>query len=480
MAMRERPEIERLSLPDLTNLAVEAPDTPMHVGAIGVLDGGPLLDGNQRLRIETIQSGIEARLNLVPELRRVLWKTRMLQGRPLWVDDPGFRIENHVLRITLPAPGGDEQMIHFAEAEMGILMDRARPLWQLWFLEGYAPGKVGVFLKLHHVLADGAALLKIVSLLFDWSPESRPLMPVSWAPAPPPTAGLLYRDSAALKLAAAARALRRLGHPLAICRSAAGSLRGVWSVTTEGAGAPHTSFNRPTTRGRKVAVMRIGLAETKAVARAGGVKVNDLILNVIAGGLRQVLVSRGEQVEGVAIRASMAVALRPADRAAPIGNHSGTMIVLLPVYERDPNARMALIGANTMQAKRRQRGVVPQLFMVLLAMSGLTRFFIRRQHLVNVLVTNLAGPPMPLYVVGARLLDAFAVTPVAGNVTASFAALSYDGNLDLSVCVDGACWPDLDVLVRGMHAAWRELSVQTAAAQSARRGPESLGSKDPR
>jgi diacylglycerol O-acyltransferase len=116
------------------------------------------------------------------------------------------------------------------------------------------------------------------------------------------------------------------------------------------------------------------------------------------------------------------------------------------------------------QAKHRQRGTVSQVFMVLLALSGLTRFFIRRQHLVNVLVTNLAGPPAPLYVAGARLLDAFAITPVAGNVTASFAALSYDGNLDLTVCVDAATWPDLDVLVRGMNAEWYELSAQRTAA----------------
>lgn len=465
MKKHDRPEIERLSLADLTNLAVEAPDTAMHVGAIGVLDGGSLLDANQRLSLELMQRSIEGRLSLVPELRRVLRKTAMFQGRPLWVDDPTFRVENHVLRATLPAPGGDEAAIHFAEGQMGILMDRARPLWQLWFLEGYAPGKVGVFLKLHHVLADGAAVLKMISLLFDFGPEPPvEALPVQWLPAPPPGTGDLYRDNATRKLSGAAKALKNLTHPLSAAKTAALSLRGIWSVVTEGFGAPRASFNRPTGHDRRVAVMRMGLAETKAVARAGGAKVNDLILDLIAGGLRAVLLSRGEPVEEVNIRASMAVALGPIDRAAPVGNHSGTMIVPLPVYEPDPKARMALIVAGTVQAKRRQRGAVSQLFMVVLALSGLTRFFIRRQHLVNVLVTNLAGPAVPLYVAGARLLDAFAITPVAGNVTASFAALSYDGNLDLTVCVDARCWPDLDVLVRGMKAAWSELSTLSAAA----------------
>jgi diacylglycerol O-acyltransferase / wax synthase len=465
VSKNERAAIERLSLPDLTNLAVEAPDTPMHVGAIGVLDGGPLLDADRRVDIELIRRHIEGRLGLVPELRRVLWKTAAFQGRPLWVDDPTFRIEDHVLLATLPTPGGDQLAIRFAEREMAILMDRARPLWQLWFFEGYSPGKVGVFLKLHHVLADGAAVLKIISLLFDLSPAPRgDPPPAPWLPAPPPSPGALYRDNAARKLAATAEALRNLAHPLRGARMAALSIRGVWSVITEGFGAPRTSFNRPVDSKRRVAVMRIGLAETKAVARSCGATVNDLVLDLIAGGLRAVLLSRGEPVQDVNIRASMAVALRPLDRAAPVGNHSGTMIVPLPVDERDPRARMGVIKAGTVQAKHRQRGEVSQVFMVLLALSGLTRFFIRRQHLVNILVTNLAGPTVPLYVAGAHLLDAFAITPVAGNVTASFAALSYDGNLDLTMCVDAGSWPDLDVLVRGMNETWYEVSTQRTAA----------------
>lgn len=465
MSATEPAELQRLSLQDLTNLAVEAPDTPMHVGALGILEGGPLLDENQEVRIEAIRKSIEARLALVPALRRVLWSTRRFQGRPLWVDSPGFRIENHILRAVLPSPGGEGAALHFAELEMKILMDRSRPLWQLWFLEGYAPGKVAVFLKLHHVLADGAAVLNIISLLFDFTPELVLLTPKEeWTPAPPPGARTLYRDSAARKLSTAATACRRLTHPVAAARLAAQSIRAVWTTIREGAGAPRTSFNQPVGSIRRVAVMRIGLAEAKAIAHASGAKVNDVVLSVIAGGLREVLVSRGEQIEDVSIRASMAVALRPRDQPALVGNHSGTMIVPLPVCEADPRARLELIQASTARAKHSQRGAVPEFFMVLLALSGLTRFFIRRQHLVNVLVTNLAGPQMPLYVVGARLLDAFAITPVAGNVTASFAALSYDGHLDLSVCVDAACWKDLGILVDGMRADWQEISTQSQVA----------------
>jgi diacylglycerol O-acyltransferase len=458
-----RARLERLSLVDLTNLAVEAPDTPMHQGALGVLDGEQILDHQGRLRIGMIRAHLEARLDRVPALRRKLWRTGLFEGRPLWVDDPGFRIEDHVLVARLPSPGGERQAFEFAETRMAELMDRSRPLWQLWFLEGYGEGKVGVFLKLHHALADGTAILNIIALLFDLEPGIVEAAPDPWSPVTVPNRGLLVRDNLARKCDLVARAGRRLAHPLDFLRSTALSCRGLWEALKEGFGAPRTSLNRPIGPNRRIAVMRLQLNEVKEFAHTRGVKVNDVILNLIAGGLRQVLISRGERIEGISIRASMAVLLSSAGRSAVVGNHAGTMIVPLPVEENNPANRLAEIAAGTATAKRKQRGTVPQVVMVLLALSGLTRFFIRRQRLVNVLVTNLAGPQFPLYIAGARLQDAFAITPVAGNVTASFAALSYDGGLDLSFQVDADAWPDLDVLVRGMGATWRELTLPVAA-----------------
>jgi diacylglycerol O-acyltransferase len=455
--------IERLSLLDLTNLAAEAADTPMHVGALGILDAEPLLGSGGRLDMEMIRSRIDGRLQRVPDLRRVLWRTGPFQGRPLWVDDPGFRVENHVLRADLPVPGGEEQAMRFAEGMMTALMDRSRPLWQLWFLEGYGPGKVGVFLKLHHVLADGNAVLNMISLLFDLEPGVVDEATAAWSPARPPSAWQLIRDNVQRKRDALAGAALRLAHPAVLARTAAHSIRAVWEAIIEGFGAPRTSINRPIGPSRHVAVMRMSLKEVKEAAHAQGVKVNDVLLDMIAGGLREVLLARGERVDGVSIRASMAISQPTTDRSATVGNRAGSVIVPLPLDEADARVRMGTIAAASTRAKSSQRGAVPQLVMVLLAATGLTRSFIRRQHLINFLVTNLAGPAFPLYVAGARMLDAFTITPVAGNVTASFAALSYDGHLDLSVHVDAACWPDLDVLMRGMDASWRMLELATAA-----------------
>lgn len=459
--MAER--LERLSLVDLTNLEVEAPDTPMHQGALGVIDGAALLDDGGRVRIEALRNHLAARLDRVPQLRRKLHRTAPLEGRPLWVDDPSFRIEDHVLVERLRAPGGERAAMDFAEARMSALMDRRHPMWTLWFLEGYGEGRVGIFLKLHHALADGRAILNIIGLLFDLEPGAVDATPASWSPVPAPGHVALIRDNAARKLEALGRAMRRLAHPVALAQSAAAGCRAIWASISAGTGTPKTSLNRPIGLARRVGVIRFRLAEVKAAAHARGVKVNDIILEVIAASLGEVMAGRGERTGGVSISASMAVLESSTGGSALVGNHAGTMIVRLPVGPIGAEPRITAVANETARAKRSQVGVVSQGLMVLLAVSGLTRFFIRRQRIVNILATNLAGPPFPLYVAGARLLDAFPITPIAGNVTASFAALSYDGMLDLSVHADGDAWPDFDLLMAAMGRSWSELTLAEAA-----------------
>ena len=454
--------IERLTYTDLTNLAVEGRDTQMHQGALAVLDGAALLDADGRVDVGRVRAHLSARLDRVPLLRKRLWRTAMFQGRPLWVDDPSFAIEDHVLVARLAEPGGERRAIEFAEEHMATLMDRSRPLWEVWLLEGYGPGLVGLFLKLHHALADGGAILNIVALLFDMEPNVVESAAPDWTPQPPPPATALLLDNLASKADTIGAGLRWLAHPITLCRAAATNWRRLMEALREGRNAPVTSLNARIGVRRRIGVLPLDLAELKAAAHARGAKVNDVLLDVIASGIGTVLAARGESTRGMAIHASMAVRL-PDGEGALGGNHSGTMVVPLPLDEEEV-PRLASIAGATAKAKRQQSGAVPQGLMVLLAVTGLTRFFIRRQHMVNVLMTNLAGPQFPLYIAGARILDVFAITPVAGNVTASFAALSYNGRLDLAVAADARSWPDLDVLLRAMAGGWRRLSASSSAA----------------
>jgi len=454
--------IHRLTLADLSNLAVEAPDTPMHQGALGVLDGALLLDSRDHVRIDLVHGQIARKLDRLPELRRVLFQTGPLQGRALWVDDPNFRIENHVLVGQLPPPGGQAEALKFAERKMTRLMDRTRPLWELWFLEGYGDGRVGIFLKVHHVLADGPAILNMLAQLFDLESGLAEGSPSAWVADNPPSPRALALDNLGRKARSLVGAVRRLAHPLALARTVIASTRGTWEVLKEGRGAARTSLNRPVGVGRRIAVIHLSLAEMKSIGRSQDATVNDVLLDLVAGGLREVLTRRGELVGPMQIHASVAVSLHRAGDAALVGNHVGTMIVPLPMGMDDPITRLRVIASTTKKAKARQRAAVPQAVMVMLAITGLTRFLIRRQRLVNVLVTNLPGPQFPLYAVGARLLDAFAIPPIAGNVTVTFAGLSYDGGFDLSIHADARAWPDIDVLIDAIRSSWATLGGRQA------------------
>ena len=451
--------LERLSLSDLTNLAAEGEDSPMHQGAVAVLDAGPLLDAASHVRIHHVRRQLESKLDRVPELRRVLFRTRMFEGRPLWVDDAAFDIAEHVRVASLPP--GEDAALRFAEQRMAGLMDRSRPLWELWFLEGYGPGKVGLFLKLHHALADGPAMLNMLAQVFDLEPSPPRLARSEWCPRPAPRAREILLDNLGRKRDLLVAAARRVAHPSAMMRAVRSTVGGMREALRQGRGAPRTSLNRPIGSARRVGAIHLPLDQVKAVAHASGVKLNDVFMDLVAGGLHAVLESRGER-DLEPIHASVAVSLHGAADVATTGNHVGTMIVPLPVVVADPAARLAEIAAATRKAKSVQLAAGSQAVMAALAMTGLTRWYIRRQHMINVLVTNLPGPPVPLYVAGARVEDAVAIPPIAGNVTVSFAAFSYCGRLNLSVHADAQAWPDLEALLDGMRRAWATLVEETA------------------
>lgn len=346
----------------------------------------------------------------------------------------------------------------FVEERMSALMDRSRPLWEIWLLEGYGPGRVGLMIKLHHALADGPAMVNLAGQIFDLSPDGTVDEPEAWSPAAAPTWGRLVRDNAARRAGALAHLTGRLRHPLRLAVATASNCRGALETMRQGWDAPRTSLNRPVAAGRKIAVVRMPLAEAKFAAHGAGATLNDVFLCVVAGGLRRVMLSRGEDLDGAPLRASIAVSLHRSDDAATAGNLVGTVVVPLPMDDRDPRSRLEEIAAASAHAKATQRPIVTSGLMVFLARTGFARWYIRRQHMINVLTTNLPGPPVPLYFAGARIDSAFAVPPIAGNVTVSFAVLTYAGTLSLSVVADASAWPDLDVLVEGLRSAWRELT----------------------
>lgn len=456
-----RAAFERMSLQDLANLIVECPDTPMHMAVLAIFDGGPLRGLGCEDLLAHVREHVDGRLDALPELRQVPRRAPTPGGRPVWVDDPSFEIEQHILAASVPSPGREAELLAMTEWIVEQLLDRSRPLWEMWLLTGLAGHRWAVLLKVHHAVTDGLGMLRIAQVLFDTSPDVTATVAPGWRPSPAPS---WARLSAGAAMATARRlwsAANELSHPVWLAESVTGLVTTVASVTGRTWTGRRARLNRPIGPHRKMAVVHLELAAVKRVAHAHGVKVNDVVLELAAAGIRRALVSRGESLAGVSVRALMAVD-PPTDRTPGPRNRAGAVIVSLPLEPAGSCERLRLISGDSRRARRWQRAGVVERSGVIAVRMRLGRFLSRHQTLVDLAVSNLKGPTEPLYLVGCRMVDAIPITPINGNVTINFCALSYAGHFDICVLADAASWPDLPVLVRAVRAGWKDLSSEPA------------------
>ena len=432
--------IARASSADLMQLAAEAGSVPMNIGAVLVLGG------DAGFRVERARQLLGERICAVPRMRQRLYRAPPGCGRPYWADDPAFNVLQHVRQVPCAAPGDQRALLGIAAALIGRPLPRSRPLWSATFVTGLADGSTGLVIALDHVLADGIGGLAVLARLADESPGPA-LGGRAPFPAPAPTARALAADAwtgRAVRLVHVADRMRAI-------RQGAAEL---------GAGGPPrrlrpASLNRPTGPLRRLEVIAADLAAVREIGHACGGTVNDVILAAVAGALRALLASRGEQLDLVTISAP--VSARQADTVGQLGNQAGAMMV---TFRTDGGlaGRVARVAAVTSERKRASRGssagLLGPLFR-LLAAAGLLRWFFNHQRLVTTFVTNLRGPAEPLTLGGASLRAVLPVPATTGNVPVTFAALSYAGTLWLTVLSDPAVVPDVAVLTAALR---RELA----------------------
>jgi diacylglycerol O-acyltransferase / wax synthase len=463
--MAQTRTLERLTAADLLMLWPDDLGWPEDIGAMAILDGTRLLDHDGHVRIEDVRHHLEARLQLVPRFRQLLYRPRRGLGWPLWVDAPAFDLADHVRVCPLAAPGDQAQLLQACEQLRRRRLDPARPLWEVWLLPGLAEGGVGLFLRAHHALADGIAGMAAFAALLDLAADAPASVAPPWTPAPLPSTGQLLGDNLRRRGHGLGRALSGLTHPARTLRRA----RRVWPAWREFFAeqrAPPTSLNRPIGAGRRLAIVRSRLELAKRIGHAHHAKVNDVVLAAVAGGLRELLRRRGEDVEGLALRAAVPVSLHQEQPGQARGNQDGTMIVPLRLGEPDAVRRLGLIAAET--AARKQHPHPP-------GASGIMRFpavqravfrLLARQRLVNLWVTNVPGPPVPLYLAGARLLELFPVVPIQGNLTLTVGVFSYAGQLNLTAVADRDACPDVEVFAQGVQSALDDLARSVLAPAS--------------
>jgi diacylglycerol O-acyltransferase / wax synthase len=432
---------------------------PQDIGALAVLDGSSLLDPDGRFRIEAVREAVAGRLHLVPRFRQLLHVPPRRLGGPLWVDAANFDLDNHIAELRLPSPGDEAQLLHATEELRLQRLDRSRPLWQMWFLTGLPNRRVGLFVRMHHAIADGMAGVATISKFLDATPNAAPASRRAWTPAPMPTEDELLQDNRHRRLQQVRRALSALMHPVTTGRHFQAAWPAMREIVAERP-LPATSLDRRVGQGRTLAVIRGSLELIKKVAHTSDATVNDVLLTVIAGGLRGLLNSRGEPVEQV-LRIYVPVSLHHEPRAQARGNLIGQMVVPLLIGVSDPILRLRLIAQETAQRKARSRpnlGIVPHR-----GIAGRAFLKLVDRQRVNVTSANIRGPVVPQYFAGARLLEVFPIAPLIGKVSLAVAAMSYAEQFNIMVIADRDAYPDLDILAAGVQDELESLAAPTSA-----------------
>lgn len=467
---------QTLSPLDAAFFHVESERTPMHMASIGIFEGGPLYGADGRFRIDDIRAMILSRLKHVPKLRQKACSGLLGQAPPSWIDDPEFEISEHVRVCQLPHPGTEVEFGCLCAERLAVPLDRARPLWELTFVEGLSDRRVAVIEKLHHSMADGIAAAELATVLLDLSPdpqrieEEEPWVPDAMQPVWRAVLDDLLRLGG-LSLRVAAWGGESVLHPLRRLGELTTLGRAISTLATPKILAPKSSLNRPIEASRSVEFVRLPFSQLRDVGHSHDSSVNDVLLTAVAGGLRALLEGRGELTEKSELQALVPVGLVK-ESSRGLRNSVSAYFVRLPVGVSDPLAVLRVISAESKDSKRRHQELATGAFLRLLEplpqdVLATVVGTVQHQPFFNLIVTNVPGPPVPLYVLGAKLLEAFPVVPLGGNQSLAVAALSYEGQLNLGILSDPATCPDVEVFCHGVRSTLRALVAASVPAHSA-------------
>lgn len=461
--------MDRLTALDTGFLYLESARTPMHVGSVSVFEGGPLRDDNGRVRLEEVQAVLEERMPWVPRFRKKLVTPPLRLGLPFWVDDPNFDIHHHVKLATVPGPGSATQLRELAAQLHMEVLDRSRPLWELWLVDGLADGRVALIEKIHHALVDGISSVDVATATLDLTPETR--HPGAWTYAPEPIPGVvdLVADALAQNALRPAKSLwRRIRAPGSLATSAKAFWRAARAAPASALVGPRCSLNQAIGTSRSLDAVVLPLADVKDIGKAAGAKVNDVLLAVVAGGLRRLFEDRGEPVEGLRPNAMVPVSLRTEDQRLGLGNLVSSMVIGLPVDLADPAERLRYVTETMAHLKEENQAALTSailqgadLFSTLL--PTLCSALIPHQPLINVVVTNVPGPQSPLYMLGARMEECIPIVPIHNNLDVSIGIFSYNGDVTLGLYADCSTMPDVGVLAEGIEKAFTEMLASKEA-----------------
>jgi diacylglycerol O-acyltransferase len=459
---------ERLSPFDASFLHVEDSVTHMHIGSVSIMEGPPP-------RFEDFRDAVAAKLPMVRRYRQVVRSVPFDLGRPVWADDPYFNIEYHVRHTALPAPGNDGQLQNLVGRVMAQQLDRERPLWEMWVVEGLTGGRWAIVSKVHHCMVDGVSGSELLGLILDPVPDPPAVEPQPWVPELPPARWELALDAVAdmltdpFELRRLVRARTRM--PRRLLASVVDTI-GALSATASAMVSPTSpSLNGPIGPHRRWVPARVTVSDVKEVRRRFGGTFNDVVLAVVSGGLRDLLLKRGESTERP-LRTLVPVSVRARDETGravgdgEMSNRVSGVFADLPVHISDPVSRLRAISEQMADLKQSKSALAGE---ALISLSGFAPPLLLSlagrlgtklpQHTVNTVTTNVPGPQIPLYAVGRRMLEVYPYVPLGLRLRITVAIFSYDGLVTFGVTGDYDGAPDVAVLAQGIEQAMADLLV---------------------
>lgn len=452
---------DRLSGQDNDFLLCETPALPMNIGGAQIFDAGPLRNKDGGIHFEAVKNLVESILHKIPRYRQKLaWIPA--QRHSVWVDDPHFDIHYHVRHTSLPRPGTDEQLKLLTSRVMEHPLDRSRPLWVTWVVEGLEGDRFALIHKIHHCMIDGVSGVDLSQILLSPNPEEGIQDAPRFIPRKMPGDAELLIDEFR----------RQLSLPIDLAAGVAKFLRDTPDVTDEigrrvtaltelvgwkAVKASDTPINSPVGPHRVIEWRSIPLEQLKAVRKALDCSINDVVLASVAGAVRELMRRRQVDPGQLDFRVSAPVNVRPAGEEGSLGNHVSSWVLKLPIGVADPIERLKIIRESTDELKgSNQASAVEMITSLFDALP--VNIPAMAKGTMNTIVTNIPGPQFPLYLLGARMREITPLPPLLENVGLAIGVLSYDGDVFWGFNADYDQLPDLEVFALGVDHAFQELA----------------------
>jgi diacylglycerol O-acyltransferase / wax synthase len=457
--------VERLNALDTEFLHLEDDVAHMHIAGLTLFDGPPP-------RIDDLVGLVGAKLHLIPRYRQRVRFVPLELGRPVWEDDTHFNLAYHVCHAALPPPGDDAALCRLMARLMSQALDRSRPLWEMWLVDGLADGRWALITKVHHCMVDGIAGVELLTLLLGVERDAPLPEPEPWTASPRPSGPTLVIDAArGLAGDLGALALRVPGvirDPTPTIRSArrigAGLVKYGRALTT----TPLSSIEGAIGPNRTWAHSSAALDDVRTIRQAFGGTVNDVVIAAVAGGYRALLLARGENPDRAVVRSLVPISTRTDGAHDLLDNRVSALLLELPVHIADPRERLQVVHdqmrelkaspmAETGEAVASASNLAPAFVLGIATRLGMRVVHRLSQHSVNTVTTNIPGPQLPLYCLGCEMLEYYPFVPLSHGLRVSTAVLSYNGRLGFGVTGDFDTVPDVGVVTTAIEAGVAEL-----------------------